>query len=219
MSIYNQLPTIPSGRVEKLTVSSALLRDNPLGDPHLREMPVYLPHGYDESQSYPVMYYLAAYTNSGQGVVEWRAFGENIPERLDRLIHDEKMGPTIVVFPDCFTRLGGNQYLDSPAMGPYASHIHEELIPLVEQTFAVKQGAKHRAVLGKSSGGFAAMRFAMDFSGMWGAIANHSGDAGFGLLYQRDFPAVADILAQFNGDIEKFIKRFWRAKKVMGSHI
>ena len=219
MSIYNQKTETPQGRIEYLRIESALLKDNPLGDPHVRQVPVYIPHGYTTGQAYPVMYYLAAYTNSGQGVVEWRAFGENIPERLDRLIHQQQMGPTVVVFPDCFTRLGGNQYLDSPAMGPYASHIHQELIPLVEQAYAVKPGAKHRAVLGKSSGGFAAIRFAMDFPGQWGAIANHSGDAGFDLLYQRDFPAVADILAQFNGDIEKFIKRFWQAKKVMGSHI
>lgn len=219
MSIYNQKVSVPKGRVKHVTIESELLKDNPLGDPFVRHVPVYIPDGYDESNSYPVMYYLAAYTNSGQGVVEWRAFGESIPERLDRLIADKKMGPTVVVFPECFTRLGGNQYLDSPAMGHYASHIHDELIPMVEQNYAVKKGAQHRAVLGKSSGGFAAIRFAMDFPGHWGAIANHSGDAGFDLLYQRDFPAVADILAQFNGDTEKFIKRFWKAKKVMGSHI
>jgi len=219
MSIYNQKPSTARGLIEYITVNSALLKNNPLGDPHVRQVPVYLPHGYDENKTYPVMYYLAAYTNSGQGVVEWRGFGESIPERLDRLIDEQKMGPTIVVFPDCFTRLGGNQYLDAPGMGLYASHIHEELMPLVERQFAVKKGAAHRAVLGKSSGGFAAIRFAMDFPAQWGAIANHSGDAGFDLLYQRDFPAVADVLAQFNGDINKFIKRFWKAKKVMGSHI
>ncbi len=219
MSIYNQNDSFPAGRIEHLSINSKLLKDNPLNDPHLRQVPVYLPFGYDKAQSYPVMYYLAAYTNSGEGVVQWRAFGESIPERLDRLIGDGKMGPTVVVFPECFTRLGGNQYLDAPAMGQYASYIHDELIPLVEQKFATKTAAKHRAVLGKSSGGFAAIRFAMDFPGHWGAIANHSGDAGFDLLYRRDFPAVADILAQFNGDTEKFIKRFWQAKKVMGSHI
>ncbi len=219
MSIYNQRPDIPQGHIEHLIIDSLLLRDNSLGDPCKRQVPVYLPHGYDENDNYPVMYYLAAYTNSGQGVVEWRAFGESIPERLDRMIAEDKMGPAIVVFPECFTRLGGNQYLDSPTMGPYASHIHEELIPLVEKTYAVKKGAAHRAVLGKSSGGFAAIRFAMDFPGQWGAIANHSGDAGFDLLYQRDFPAVADVLAQFDGDVDKFIKRFWKAKKIMGSHI
>ncbi len=219
MSIYNQKPDVPQGRIETLTVHSELLKNNPLRDPHVRQVPVYLPPGYDVKQSYPVMYYLAAYTNSGAGVVGWRAFGESIPERLNRLTSEEKIGPCVVVFPECFTRLGGNQYLDSPAMGAYASHIHQELIPLVEQTYAVKSGAEHRAVLGKSSGGFAAIRFAMDFPGQWGSIANHSGDAGFDLLYQRDFPAVADVLAQFDGDVEKFIKRFWQAKKIMGSHI
>ena len=101
MSIYNQNTSVSKGRIEQITISSELLKNNSLGDPHVRQIPVYLPHGYDTNKTYPVMYYLAAYTNSGQGMVEWRAFGENIPERLDRLIYDGKMGPTIVVFPDC----------------------------------------------------------------------------------------------------------------------
>lgn len=219
MSIHNQHTAYPQGRIVYLDMASELLQDNPLGDPHLRQVPVYLPADYDEQQAYPVMYYLAAYTNSGAGVVGWRNFGESLPERLNRLIAEGQMGPTIVVFPECFTRLGGNQYLDAPGVGQYASHIHHELIPLIEQTYAVKPGAAHRAVLGKSSGGFAAMRFAMDFPGFWGAIANQSGDAGFELLYQRDFPAVADVLSQFDGDVHKLVKRFWKAKKIMGSHI
>ncbi len=219
MSIYNQKTGLPRGRTVTYTVSSELLKNNPLGDPCNRQIPVYLPHGYDEAEDLPVMFYLAAYSNSGEGVVGWRNFGESIPERLDRLIASQKMGPCVVVFPECFTSLGGNQYLDSPVMGAYASHVHQELIPWAENTFKIKKGAAHRAVLGKSSGGFAAIRFAMDFPGQWGAIANHSGDSGFDLLYQRDFPAVADVLSQFDYDVDKFIKRFWKAKKIMGSHI
>ena len=219
MSVFNHKKSHPAGQIKTLPVDSSLLKENALGDPAHRQLTVYLPPGYDESQRYPVMYYLAAYTNSGLGVTGWRNFGESIPERLDRLIAQEKIGPVIMVFPDCFTSLGGNQYLDSGSIGLYASHIHDELIPLVESQLSVKPGAQHRAVLGKSSGGFAAMRFAMDFPGQWGAIANHSGDAGFEVLYRRDFPAVADVLADFNGDIDKFVKRFWRAKKIMGSHI
>jgi len=219
MSVFNHKKTYPKGELTRFIFESDLLKGNALGDPHQRQLNVYLPPGYDQMQTYPVMYYLAAYTNSGLGVTGWRNFGESIPERLDRLISDEKIGPTIMVFPDCFTSLGGNQYLDSPAIGHYASHVHKELIPFVESQLAVKSGAPHRAVLGKSSGGFAAMRFAMDFPGQWGAIANHSGDAGFEVLYRRDFPMVADVLADFNGDIDKFVKRFWRAKKIMGSHI
>jgi enterochelin esterase-like enzyme len=219
MSIHNQHRAYPQGQIVYLNIESELLQDNPLGDPHVRQVPVYLPADYDAGAAYPVMYYLAAYTNSGAGVIGWRNFGESLPERLNRLIAEGQMGPTIVVFPECFTRLGGNQYLDAPGVGQYASHIHQELIPLVEQTYAVKPGAAHRAVLGKSSGGFAAMRFAMDFPGFWGAVANQSGDAGFELLYKRDFPAVADVLSQFDGDVNKLVKRFWKAKKIMGSHI
>lgn len=219
MSIHNHKQTYPSGQLKLLEIESEILRENALGDPSRRTLPVYLPAGYDASKSYPVMYYLAAYTNSGLGVTGWRNFGESIPERLDRLIAKEKIGPVVMVFPDCFTSLGGNQYLDSPAVGQYASHIHDELIPFVEAHIAVKSGAQHRAVLGKSSGGFAAIRFAMDFPDQWAAIANHSGDAGFDVLYRRDFPLVAGVLADFNGDIDKFVKRFWRTKKIMGSHI
>ncbi|KAA3639665.1 MAG: enterochelin esterase [Proteobacteria bacterium] len=219
MSVFNHKISHPKGQITSFPVHSALLKGNALGDPHQRTLTVYLPPSYDSSQSYPVMFYLAAYSNSGLGVTGWRNFGESIPERLDRLIGQQKIGPVIMVFPDCFTSLGGNQYLDSAGVGLYASHVHQELIPFVESRLAVKSGAQHRAVLGKSSGGFAAIRFAMDFPGFWGAIANHSGDAGFDLLYRRDFPVVADVLAEFNGDIQKFVKRFWRSKKIMGSHI
>ena len=41
------------------------------------------------------------------------AFGENMPERLDRLIGVGRMPPVAVAFPDCFTRIGGNQYVNS----------------------------------------------------------------------------------------------------------
>ncbi|MBL4659181.1 MAG: hypothetical protein JKY19_02405 [Alcanivoracaceae bacterium] len=220
MSIYNHKIQYPKGSLVQFEIESELLRDNPLGDPSNRMIYVYQPADYDESDiDFPVMYYLAAYTNSGTGIVGWRAFGESITERLDRLIAEGKMGSTCVVMPDCFTCLGGNQYIDSPAIGSYASFIHEELVPVVEENFKVKKGAQHRAVLGKSSGGFAAMRFAMDFPGFWGAIANQSGDAGFDVLYQRDFPTVANVLANYKGDINHFIKRFWKAKKTHGTDI
>ena len=220
MSIYNHKQNYPKGSLVQFEIESELLRDNPLKDPNNRMIYVYLPADYDQQNTnFPVMYYLAAYTNSGTGVVSWRAFGENITERLDRLIAEEKMGSTIVVMPDCFTCLGGNQYIDSPAIGHYASFIHHELIAVVEENFKVKKGWQHRAVLGKSSGGFAAIRFAMDFPGYWGAIANQSGDAGFDILYQRDFATVANVLANYKGDINHFIKRFWRAKKTTGTDI
>ena len=37
------------------------------------------------------------------------------------------MGPLIIVFPDCFTALGGNQYVNSSAIGRYADYLTREL--------------------------------------------------------------------------------------------
>ena len=38
----------------------------------------------------------------------WKPFGDNVPERAARLIHEKKIGPAIIVFPDCFTAVGGS---------------------------------------------------------------------------------------------------------------
>jgi len=103
MSLYNHKQKYPKGSLVQFEIESELLRDNPLGDPSNRMVYVYLPANYeDKGELLPVMYYLAAYTNSGTGVVGWRAFGESLTERLDRLIAEEKMGDTIVVMPDCY---------------------------------------------------------------------------------------------------------------------
>ena len=38
-----------AGRLDELVIESALLRANPLNDPHERPLWVYLPPGYDEA--------------------------------------------------------------------------------------------------------------------------------------------------------------------------
>ena len=69
------------------TITSDLLRNNPLGDPYERRVPVYLPPGYDEGQArYPVVYLLAGFTGRGSYMLNDSAFDENIQERMDRLI-------------------------------------------------------------------------------------------------------------------------------------
>ena len=45
------------------------------------------------------------------------------------------MGPAIIVFPDCFTALGGNQYVNSSAIGDYADYLTREIIPFVDREF------------------------------------------------------------------------------------
>ena len=45
------------------------------------------------------------------------------------------MPPVIVVFPDCFTPSGGNQYINSSAIGRYADYLNQEIVPLIDSEF------------------------------------------------------------------------------------
>ena len=40
-----------------------------------------------------------------------------------------------MVFPDCFTALGGNQYVNSSAIGDYADYLTKEIVPFVDAEF------------------------------------------------------------------------------------
>lgn len=199
--------THDAGRVVILEHTSRVLADNPLGDPAVRKVAVWLPPGYDEGtvrgtrgargRRYPVLVDLVGFTGSGLAHVNWRPFDENVPERVARLVAEKKMGPCIVVFPDCFTSLGGNQYINSKAIGRYADYLTREIVPFVDREFRTLASREHRACFGKSSGGYGAMIHGMQYTDTWGAIANHSGDAYFEFCYVPDFPRLLNELARY----------------------
>lgn len=191
----------PRGHAGTLVVlehDSKILADNPLGDPHVRKLAVWLPPQYDGSgnRRFPVLYDLVGFTGSGLSHTNWKPFGDNVPERAARLIREQKMGPAILVFPDCFTALGGNQYVNSPAIGDYADYLTREIIPFIDREFRTLANREHRGCFGKSSGGYGAMIHGMKYAQYWGAIANHSGDAYFDFVYGCDWPNTLDELAK-----------------------
>jgi enterochelin esterase-like enzyme len=180
--------------------SSRVLADNPLGDPHIRSFPVWLPDAYSRARGerrFPVLYDLVGYTGSGWSHTNWQNFTENLPERLDRLISERRMGPCIVVFPDCFTSLGGNQYINSSAIGRYADYLTRELVPFIDRQFRTLADRDHRGCFGKSSGGYGAIVHGMRYPGCWGAVADHSGDAYFDFVYRSDWPNTLNELAKY----------------------
>src|SRR6266498_3571554 len=107
-----------TGTLVVLEHVSHVLHDNALGDPHVRKIAVWLPPQYDEGagagrgRRFPVLWDLVGFTGSGLAHTNWRPFDENVPERAARLVHERRMGPALIVFPDCFTSLGGNQYVN-----------------------------------------------------------------------------------------------------------
>jgi len=196
-------PRWPGGRVITLEHRSNVLADNPLGDPRDRLVDVWLPPQYDERKSrtpgrrFPVLFDLVGYTGTGRSHTAWRAFEENVPERAARLIHDRKLDPCIIVFPDCFTALGGNQYINSSAIGRYADYLTRELVPFVDRELRTLADRAHRGCFGKSSGGYGAILHGMKYAKTWGAIASHSGDAYFDFIYRADWPNTLDELAKY----------------------
>ena len=64
---------------------------------------------------------------SGVSHTNWAGFGENLLERLDRLIGEERMPPVVVAFSDCFTRLGGKQYINSVSIGAWKDFLLHDM--------------------------------------------------------------------------------------------
>ena len=88
------------GRVVEIEIDSAALRGNMLGDPSKRRVAVHLPPGYDEGdRHYPLFVYLAGFTGSGLRGLAWTAYGESVPQRLERLLVQGAMGPVVSLNP------------------------------------------------------------------------------------------------------------------------
>jgi len=199
------------GTVRRLIVDSEVLKANILGDPTARAVDVYIPAGHD-GRDLPLLVDLVGITSSGLSHTNWSAFQENMPERLDRLIGEQAMPPAVVAFPDCFTRIGGNQYVNSAATGDWETFLTAEMLPLLEQTIGCG-GPGRRGVFGKSSGGYGAIMHALRHADVWSAAACHSGDMGFELCYLPDMPATLRALAGSDNSIETWWRKLEQARK------
>jgi S-formylglutathione hydrolase FrmB len=202
-----------TGRIVYEEVVSRVLRQNPLGDAHVRSLPVYLPPGYDtETRRYPVIFMLAGFGGSGRTMLNFNPFSESLEQRIDRLVSNGHMKPCIVVLPDALTSYGGSQYVNSRATGRYADYLARELVRHVDSRFRTLPSARHRAVMGKSSGGYGALVHGMLFPDVFGAVASHSGDMCFEYCYLPDFPKAVTEIGHL-GSLEAWWGGFRSAKK------
>jgi S-formylglutathione hydrolase FrmB len=192
-----------AGRIDEHVITSELLRDNPLGDPHERPLLVYVPPGYDDDHGrrFPVVYVIQGYTGH---VGMWRnrtPYRQPFPETADAVFARGDAPPALVVFADAWTKYGGSQFVDSPGTGRYHSYLCDEVVPWVDAHYRTLASAPHRAITGKSSGGFGAMITPMLRPDLFGALGTHSGDALYEYCYMPDFAKAARHLREYGGDI------------------
>jgi Putative esterase len=201
----------PKGRFERSTVTSRVLEGNPLGDPHERPLWVYLPPGVgdDPARRYPSIYLIQGFT--GQVDMWWNrpALRPTVPELLDELFAGGTVPPAVVVLVDCWTSLGGSQFLNSPGTGRYLDHLCDEVVAFVDERYPTLASRDHRGITGKSSGGYGAMVVPMLRPDVFGALASHAGDALFEHCYLSEFARAARALRdEYVGSYERFFADF-----------
>ncbi|MBI5710452.1 MAG: esterase [Candidatus Eisenbacteria bacterium] len=204
------------GQVVMERFESAVLAGNPAGDPHVRTVPVYLPPSYPDApeRRYPVAFVLTGFTGRGRMLLNDNPWSPALDDRMDALIASGACGEMILVMPDCLTRFGGSQYLDSSATGRYATHLVEELVPHVDRRFRTLAARDHRGVIGKSSGGYGALVLGMRRPEVFGAVACHSGDLCFDYCYRGDVPKFCSLVQQAGG-LREWLETF-EAKRQKG---
>ncbi len=204
------------GRIHHARIESRALCDNPLGDSATRDLYLYLPPSYDAdtARRFPVVHLLTGFTGRGQMLLNDSAFTPNIARRMDALIAHGTVREMIVALPDCFTRLGGSQYINSSAVGDYEDYFINELVPFVDENFRTIPDRVARAVVGKSSGGYGALVHAMCHTDVFAIAASHSGDCLFEYSYLPDFPkSFRALRTKGEGNVERFLERFWAEEK------
>jgi len=199
-----------AGQLDEHVIVSELLRDNVLKDPFERPLWVYVPPGYEDEpeRRYPVVYVIQGYTGH-IGMWKNRApYRSPFVETADAVFAAGDTPPAIVVYIDAWTRYGGSQFVDSPGTGRYHSYICEEIVPWVDSHYRTIPDRAHRAITGKSSGGFGAMITPMLRPDLFGLLATHAGDTLYEHGYVHDFGKCVRHLRAYDGNIFRWWEDF-----------
>jgi len=196
--------------IQYLRHSSESIKDFPMGDSPEREVPVFLPPGYDpkRSEAYPVVFFLAGWGARGSKyLADDSIFNWSFPRIISKAIQDGSLPPMICVFPDGSSKLGCSQYVNSPALGNYLDYICDELVPLVDENFHTHADANYRAVTGHSSGGFGALICGMKRPDIFKVICSSAGDSFFEVSV---LPGLSPCLTEIEkaGGVENFLEDF-----------
>jgi pimeloyl-ACP methyl ester carboxylesterase len=164
------------------------IAQNKTGSDPLRNMLVYLPPGYDgsESKRYPVIYFLP---NPFEDSYRFDFDHRDAQGLFDRATAAGVIGKFILVAVDMNTPLGSSWYVDSPATGKWEAFMIRELVPYVDANFKTLPHRDSRGVAGIFIGGYGAIRFGMKHPDVFGSVyAMHPVGTGTGVRLSAAIP-------------------------------
>ncbi|WP_054024669.1 alpha/beta hydrolase [Bacillus sp. FJAT-28004] len=132
-----------------------------------RNLRIFLPPGYNEVLSYPVIY-----CQDGE---DFFNFGR-IATTATRLILDEGLEPFIIVGVDVDKKQRTEEYTpDGNRHEAYIRFFAEELLPFVEERYAVRQDPEQRLLAGDSLGGSVSLHLALSYPHLFTRVMSLSG--------------------------------------------
>lgn len=196
--------------------SPKALKGFPMNDRTERKFPVYLPPGYSEKERYPVAYLLAGFSGRGSlYIADDMAFGLPLIPRLDNAISTGAMKPLIIVFPDCSSKLGASQYLNSPVFGNYMDYLCDELVEFIDSKYPTLAHPNARIVAGHSSGGFGALITGFHRPDRFQFVCSSAGDSFFDFSFIKPLN-ITLIEVEKAGSVEKFVADFLKEPSPSG---
>jgi len=182
-----QVQTGPAPQVAAGTIVDLGVLQSKYADP--RRVVVWLPSGYDpHGAKYSVLY-----MHDGQNLFDTKTAGFGmewqIDETLDRLIHEKKVRPAIVVgiwstpkrlqeyvpskafngLPAEYRKKVGALYGGEPLSDGYLKFLVQELKPMIDRRFNVKIGPADTAIMGSSMGALISLYAIDEYPNVFGA--------------------------------------------------
>ncbi|AOT06933.1 alpha/beta hydrolase [Pseudoalteromonas luteoviolacea] len=150
--------------IVKFPFHSKALENSLIGTKSTRDIHIYLPDGYhDSDKRYPVLYMLGAYS--------WPI---KYSERIEPMLENHKKNghsmEMIIVMLEGNTPLRGSFYVNSQVHGNFSDYVIKEVLPWVDRTYRTKAQPEHRGITGFSMGGTGALRFAAKHPDLFGHV-------------------------------------------------
>ncbi|SJK84787.1 alpha/beta hydrolase-fold protein [Cuniculiplasma divulgatum] len=180
-------------------IEAVSLKNNYLNDPWKRKITI-IEHNVNDTT--PILIGLAGFYGSSSSFFNRSFTSIDFMGVLNKIINHDRVNSFIIALPDSMTSLGGNQYLNSIAVGNYEDYIVNDVMGYLKTRY----GIRNTGLFGKSSGGFGAYNLTIRNPEKFQGFIDVSGDCGFEYSYIRDFPDAIRMIR--NNGLSEIIRQF-----------